>query len=50
MFPNSPCINQMNYLNGWIYCETHKTVNSRKIYGKLFCCEEKVNTANSNSN
>ena len=27
------------------YCETHKTVNTRSIYGMLLCCEEKTNKA-----
>ena len=23
-----------------LYCETHKTVNTRNIYGMLLCCEK----------
>ena len=30
------------------YCETHKTVNTRNIYGMLLCCEELVNEARDN--
>ena len=27
------------------YCETHKTENTRIIYGMLLCCEDKANKA-----
>ena len=29
--------------DGGIYCETHKTVNTRSIHGMLLGCEEKAN-------
>ena len=30
------------------YCETHKTVNTRNIYGMLLCCETSANNARDN--
>ena len=30
------------------YCETHKTVNTRNIYGMLLCCEKSANKARGN--
>ena len=30
------------------YCETHKTVNTRNIYGLLLCCEELANETREN--
>lgn len=29
--------------NSFTYCETHKTVNTRNIYGMLFCYGEIAN-------
>ena len=37
LLENSPEIN--------IYCETHKSVNTKNIYGMLLCCEEVANKA-----
>ena len=31
-----------------IYCETHKTMNTRNIYGILLCCEKLANKARDN--
>ena len=28
-----------------VYCETHKTMNTRNIYGMLLCCEKLANKA-----
>ena len=28
-----------------VYCETHKTMNTRNIYGMLLCCEKFANKA-----
>ena len=34
------------FLKLHVYCETHKTVNTRNIYGMLLlCCEELANEA-----
>ena len=30
------------------YCETHKTMSTRNIYGMLLCCEKLANKARDN--
>ena len=39
--------NKQNNQYHWkhCYCETHKTVNTRNIYGMLLCYEELANKA-----
>ena len=50
------CVEILVAMTDSLYCETHKTVNTRNIYGMLLCCEKLTNeardndTANSNGN
>ena len=32
----------------YYYCETHKTVKTRNIYGMLLCCKKLANKARDN--
>ena len=40
LYENGERIVLINTYQKGTYCETHKTVNTRNIYGMLLCCEK----------